>query len=62
MKEQFYVMHILKIIFGMLGLHCCTGSSLVVESSCYSLVVVHRLLISVASLVGEHRLYGVRAQ
>ena len=46
----------------MLGLHCCMGSSLVVESWCYSLVVVHKLLISVASRVGEHRLSGMRAQ
>ena len=37
-----------------LGLCCCTGFSLVVESGGLSLVVVCRLLVSVASLVVEH--------
>ena len=46
----------LKILF--LGLCCCAGFSLVVESRGYSLVVVRGLLIVVASLVVEHRLYG----
>jgi len=40
----------------VLGLHCCAGLSLVVESRGYSLAVVHRLLIAVAPLVAEHRL------
>ena len=35
----------------MLGLRCCTGFSLVVETRGDSLVSVHGLLISVASLV-----------
>ena len=42
----------------MLGLCCCSGSSLVVASGGYSLAMVHRLLIAVASLVAEHRLWG----
>ena len=42
----------------MLGLHCCTGCSLVLESGGYPLVVVQRLLTAVGSLVSEHRLYG----
>ena len=40
----------------MLGLHCCTGSSLVVASKGYSLVAMHSLLIVVVSLVVEHGL------
>ena len=41
----------------MLGLHCFAGFSLVAASwGYYTLVVMHRLLIPVASLVGEHRL------
>ena len=44
----------------VLGLGCCTGFSLVVESRGYSVVVVHGLLIVVTSLV-EHMLYGVWA-
>ena len=43
-----------KILF--LGLCCCAGFSLVVESRGCSLVVMHGLLIVVASLVAEHRL------
>ena len=40
----------------MLGLHCYVGLSLVAMSGSYSLVVMHRLLIAVASLVVEHGL------
>ena len=38
-----------------------SGLSLVAVSRDYSLVMVHRLLIAVASLVAEHRLLGARA-
>ena len=38
--------NVLKFIFGVLDLYCCSG---------YSLVVVRRLLIAVASLVARHR-------
>ena len=41
----------------MLGLHCCSGFSLVAASGGYSLVAVCGLLIAVASLVVEHRLW-----
>ena len=41
------------LFLAMLGLHCCTNFSLVAVSRGYSLVVVHGLLISVASLVVE---------
>ena len=40
----------------MLGLCCCTGFSRVVASRGYFVVVVHRLLIAVASLAAEHGL------
>ena len=42
----------------MLGLHCCTGLSVVLESKGYSLIVVQRLSIAVASLVAQHWLQG----
>ena len=42
----------------MLGLYCCVVFSLVVVSGGYSAVVVRGLLISVASLIAEHRLQG----
>ena len=42
----------------MLGLHCCTRFSLVVKSRDYSLVAELGLLIAVASLVSEHRLWS----
>ena len=45
----------------VLGLCCCMGFSLVASSRSYSLVVVCGLLIAVASLVAEHRLYDERA-
>ena len=43
----------------MLGLHCYEGFSPAAVSRGCSLVVVHRLLIAVASLVAEHRLQSV---
>ena len=46
------------IILFILG---CAGSSLVAASRAYSLVVVLRLLIAVASLVAEHRLCRVES-
>ena len=45
---------IINLFFAVLGLHCCTGFSLVMASGGYSPVVVCRPLISVASLVSEH--------
>ena len=39
------------LFLAVLGLHCCTGFSLVEASGGYSLVVVRRLRIAVASLV-----------
>ena len=44
----------------MLGLHCCAGFSLVAVSGGYSLAVVCRLLIAVASPVAEHGALGSR--
>ena len=44
------------LFVAVLGLHCCTGFSLVVESEGYSLVVACRLLIAVAPLVVERAL------
>ena len=44
------------LFFAVLGLHCCAGFSLVATSGGYSLVVMHRFLIAVASLVVEHGL------
>ena len=50
-----------NIYFFIYWLRCvlllCVGYSLVVESGGYSLLVVHRLLIAVASLVAEHGPY-----
>ena len=42
----------------MLDLCCCTGFFLVAESRCYSVIAVCGLLVVVASLVTEHRLWG----
>ena len=51
----------LVLFVAVLGLHCCTGFSLVVASGGCSLVVAHRVLIAVASVVGEHRLWAAWA-
>ena len=45
----------------VLSLRCCVGFSLFVVSGGYSPVAVHGLLIAMASLVVEHRLYGSQA-
>ena len=44
------------LFLAVLGLHCCTGSSLLAPSRVYALAAVHGLLISVASLAAEHEL------
>ena len=43
-------------IFAVFGLHCCGEFSLAAVIRGYSLLVVHRLLIAVPSLVVEHGL------
>ena len=53
----FFFFHLLAV----LGLCGCVGFYLVAASRGYSLVVVHRLLIAVASLVAEHGLQGTQA-
>ena len=47
--------------FSVLGLGCCTSSSLVVVSGGYSLVEVCVFLTEMTSLVAEHRLEGAQA-
>ena len=42
----------------LLGLRCCWGFSLVLVSRDHSLVAVWGLLIAVAALVAEHRVWG----
>ena len=44
------------LFLAVLGLHYCMGFSLAAVSRGYSVVVVHGLLIAVASLVAQHRL------
>ena len=51
-----YVYNFIYLFLAVLGLRCCTGSSSAAVSGGYSPVVVSRLLIAVASLVGEPRL------
>ena len=46
----------------VLGFRCCTGFSLVVARGVYSLGQCPGLLIVVASLVAEHRLWVCRLQ
>ena len=60
-KSTIFYTSFLNLFLVALGLHCCAGFSLAVESRSYSLVVVCRLLIKVASLVVEHGLQGRKA-
>ena len=55
---NFFFNNFIYLFWSVLGLHCCTGFTLVVASRCYSLLAVRMLLIEMASLVMEHRLLG----
>ena len=50
--SSFLKNNFLIYLWFVLGLHCCTGFSLVVASRAYFLVAVHRLLIALTSLAG----------
>ena len=50
----FFFQLFIYLFLAGLGLHCCADFSLVAGSRGYSLVVVHRIFIVVASLVSEH--------
>ena len=52
-KQNVSYIYIYIYIYAVLGLGCCVGFSLVVDSRGYSLVVVLGLLIVVASFVGQ---------
>ena len=41
----------IDLFLAMLGFHCCMGFSFIAVSRSYCLVVAHRLLIAVVSLV-----------
>ena len=67
-KKNFFFTY---LFLAALGLHCCTSFCfvlfcfvffLVTASRAYCLAAVHGLLIMVAFLVVEHRLYGMWAQ
>ena len=62
--QSFLKNDLIYIFVAVLGLHCCTGFSLVAARGGYYLVVTSRLLIAAASLVVEHRLssWGIEAQ
>ena len=49
------------LFMAAVGLRCCAGFSLVVASRGCSVVVVRGLLILVASLVAEHKLWSRQA-
>ena len=55
------VYFLLFYLRSVLGLHYCTGFSLVVAIGGYSPVAGHRLLIAVASLAAEHGPWGAPA-
>ena len=57
----FFFLMFYLFIYGCAGSSLLLKLSLVVVSGAYSLVVAHRFLIAVTSLVAEHRLSGTRA-
>ena len=54
--QSFFLKKYSYLFMAALGLHCCVGFSLVAVSGDYSLVVVCRLVLAMASLVAEHGL------
>ena len=56
-----YVFALIYLFLVVLGLCCCTGFSLVVESKGSFLVVMWGPVLAVASLIVEHRLWSARA-
>ena len=61
MKSSEKLLKKIYLFMAVLGLHCCTGFSLVEASMGYPLGVLCWLLIAVASLVAEHGLQGTQA-
>ena len=64
MRLAYYYFKIIVCVYlflAALGLHCYVGSSVVAVSEGYSLAVVWKLLIGVASLAREHQLEGAPA-
>ena len=57
----FYFLLFISFLMTLLGLRCCVTFSLVVANEDYCLVVALGLLVAVASLVAEHRLWGMQA-
>ena len=60
-SSQGFFFFLIYLFLAVLGLHPCSVFSLVVEEGSDSLVLVHGLLIVVASLVVEHGLQGTQA-
>ena len=60
-NRYFFIYNFIYLYLTVLGLHCCSGFSLVVESGGYSLAVAHWLLIAVDSFVAEHRSQSIWA-
>ena len=58
----YLLLNYVYLFLAVLGLCCCVGSSIVVMSGAYCLVVGCGLLIAVASLVAEHELKSIWAQ
>ena len=59
--KNIFLTFLFILFLAALGLRCYAGFSLVVESRGCSLVEVCRLLLAVASLAAELRLWGARA-
>ena len=58
----FFFFKVAYLFLAVLGLRCCMDFSLVAASRSFSLVAVPGLLITMASVVVEHRLSTLRFQ
>ena len=54
--HKFSFFKVSYLLLAVLGLHSCTGFSLVVASRDYSLVAMPGIFVAVSSLVAEHGL------
>ena len=55
---KYVIILFIYLFLAVLGLQCWVGFSLAAATGGYSLVLVHRLLMAVASLVAEHGPWG----
>ena len=54
--RKIFIFYCIYLFLALLGLYCCVGFSLAIAKRGYSLIIMHRPLFVMASLVAEHGL------